>query len=90
MNRKQKEKLVNSVQIVDIMAVEKAVLGILAENLKSNEEFEEVSKNVATIKFESVEKFYVEKMKESRAEMDESSKTSLKPVDFNVSTDAIR
>ena len=37
MNRKQKEKLVNSVQIVDIMAVEKAVLGILAENLKSNE-----------------------------------------------------
>ena len=62
MNRKQKEKLVNSVQIVDIIAVEKAVLGILADNLKSNEQFEEV------LKINKGEKYYVEKIKESKNE----------------------
>ena len=89
MNRKQREKLVNSVQIVDILAVERAVLGILAENLKSNEEFEQVIK-VSTVKQGNVEKYYMEKMEKSKTELDESSKNSLKPVDFNVSTDAIR
>ena len=41
-------KLVNYAQIVDIVAVEKAVLGILASNLKSLEQHEIVVNNIAT------------------------------------------
>ena len=82
MNRKQREKLVNSVQIVDIIAVEKAVLGILADNLKSNEQFEEVSKIMKAGKEEKAEKYYVEKMKQSKTDFEETTKSEIKPFDF--------
>ena len=39
-------KLVNCAQIVDIVAVERAVLGILASNLKSQEQYEIVMNNI--------------------------------------------
>lgn len=38
-------KLVNCAQIVDIVAAERAVLGILASNLKSQEQYDLVVKN---------------------------------------------
>lgn len=58
-SKKQRDNLVNRIQIVDIVAVEKAVLGILSENLKFNELFVEVQKNIN----EKKEKTEMEKKK---------------------------
>jgi len=46
LNQKQEEKVVNNIQIVDVLAAEKVVLGILSGNLKSLELQQEFIKRI--------------------------------------------
>ena len=72
-------KLVNCAQIVDILAVEKAVLGILATNMKSLEQYEIVMKNIegASGNEESIARERNETIKSSKSFMSDMLKNSL-------------
>ena len=64
LNQKQEEKVVNHIQIVDILAVEKVVLGILSQKLNNCEIQEEFSKRRQKLKkkspFDDQNLFYTE------------------------------
>lgn len=68
LNQKQEEKIVNHIQIVDILAVEKVVLGILSQKLKNCEIQEEFPKRREKFKkkspFDDQNLFYTEEAQE--------------------------